>query len=544
MTRRASNRFRRICFWNLITAVTLSGPLTTSTRAESIGNAASSVEDIIQEELCGWATHDSCPLSSAPRSEPEVVEEPIAVTPVATETPPSRPAAMIETSLASIATAACATAGISVEQIVEPFAMVGPHLADSLQRVNEFQSWWQEQAAKQADEPIASEHAAEYATEQPTEHTQAQQQFKTTAADPVVENVASPSDLCPAEVSHVPIVDFESEIAPSEPWSENLASATEADSVNDVESVDDSQIDTDSADDHRVLVKGNDEEIRDELIELATEEPVDTIGIDTEVFGPSVLLVESAEQVIETEQPIDSVIDAVESTDDSVSANDHHLVGTAPMIFSIDEAYLPYDLAVRDYQLDSLSSLAKRPFCVLSRVELSEQDFVREAATSSEPVERDDLDEVQLADAANSELDASFECLLDEGLSSVTLALENGGAVRKWLRPETVGRQVAAFVVKHNELTSELVSRLAEVWPEASQSQSPAGALLLARAGAVEAVQHHAGVARAKLAAQLAKVSKTTRQWISVIDDVVTDLRGQWQQIAQAPPQDSASQAR
>ena len=76
-----------------------------------------------EDELCGWATHDSCPIS---------IEE----------TPCGEPASTIEQSVAAAATAACAHHGISLEQIVEPFAMVGPHLANQLTQIREFDQWW------------------------------------------------------------------------------------------------------------------------------------------------------------------------------------------------------------------------------------------------------------------------------------------------------------------------------------------------------------------------------------------------------------------
>ena len=76
--------------------------------------ASESIESEYVEELCGWGTHDSGPIRS-------------------------RTSASFESSLASVAATACASAGISFEQIVEPFAMVGPHVSDSMERVKEFQ---------------------------------------------------------------------------------------------------------------------------------------------------------------------------------------------------------------------------------------------------------------------------------------------------------------------------------------------------------------------------------------------------------------------
>jgi hypothetical protein len=93
------------------------------------------VEFQYEEDLCGWATHDSCYVF-----DPEVA---VPYPRIATRTSCS-----FDQSIAAAAATACATAGISVEQIVEPFAMVGPHVSDSMKRVKEFQQWWQKMIAE------------------------------------------------------------------------------------------------------------------------------------------------------------------------------------------------------------------------------------------------------------------------------------------------------------------------------------------------------------------------------------------------------------
>ncbi len=110
-----------------------------------------------EEELCGWATHDSCPIAA--------------------ETIASRTLAAFDRSIATAAATACAKAGISIEQIIEPLAMVqpqlsqapsddsvtatadakagisvqeiiepfisiGPQFAASLDQIKQFQQWW------------------------------------------------------------------------------------------------------------------------------------------------------------------------------------------------------------------------------------------------------------------------------------------------------------------------------------------------------------------------------------------------------------------
>ncbi len=100
------------------------------------------------EELCGWgedcplATHDSG-LLPTPAAAAILPPSPVASRPVASKS-------SLDTSVTAIATAALASAGVSVEQIVEPFAMVGPYLDNSLEMVKGFQGWW-ETALTQAE---------------------------------------------------------------------------------------------------------------------------------------------------------------------------------------------------------------------------------------------------------------------------------------------------------------------------------------------------------------------------------------------------------
>ena len=85
------------------------------------------------EELCGWG--DYCPLAT---HDSGVLPTPTAAAilpPAPTASIPAASRSSLDTSVTAIATAALASAGVSVEQIVEPFAMVGPCLDNSLEMV-------------------------------------------------------------------------------------------------------------------------------------------------------------------------------------------------------------------------------------------------------------------------------------------------------------------------------------------------------------------------------------------------------------------------
>ena len=211
------------------------------------------------------------------------------------------------------------------------------------------------------------------------------------------------------------------------------------------------------------------------------------------------------------------------------------------MIFSIEEAYLPYDLAVRDYQADSLFSLAKRPFCIRARIELPEFDLAIDNVQPAEP--GDDVQPAEPNDVvANSDfvISGSADCLLDDWMWRTTLALEPEGSIRKWLQPELVGQQLAVAMAKHDQVVFGLAERLASWWPESPQPAGDAGAQLLARAGAIESLgqQQNADSHNADAndhdalanedAQQLVQAAAAIKQWVDTIEVAAATLKSRW----------------
>jgi len=482
--------------WSCLMAVAaLSASTLISSRSLADDDFDSIVANDYEAEWCGWGTHDSCPIEVA-----DISDEPAPA-----ETTTTRPLANLDESLAALATAACASAGVSVEQIVEPFAMVGPHFHRSLESVKDFQQWWQS-AAEQASE--------------------------TSAVDPDVDQPAPQSSAPAAQVNHVPLVDFDGELAASETATENLASATEPNAAEDIEIAAVADLDPSFEDDHCWYENSNDGDIQDELTELAAEEPLDVLDNYVGAFGPSVL--------------IDSVAEIAPAIEAESS-----IVGSTAMIFSIEEAYLPYDLAVRDYQADSLFSFAKRPFCIRARIELPEFDLAIDDAPAVEP--SDDVQAVEPSEidppaepndaVADSEFvnSGSADCLLDDWMWRATLALEPEGSIRKWLQPELVGQQLAAAMATHDQVVFGLAERLASWWPESPQPPAgDAGAQLLARAGAIEALDQqqnadsHNADANAQDALanedaqQLVQAAAAFKQWVDTIEVAATTLKSRW----------------
>ncbi len=379
------------------------------------------IERECEQELCGWATHDSCP---------------IAVTRVATRTSSS-----FDTSIAAAAATACASVGISVEQIVEPFAMVGPQVVNSYQKVKQFQDWWRKTTetsieAQQQDDDVADEIAQSVPESQ----------------DPVIK--ADPGMIADRE-------------------------ALAGDGETDRRQV----------------------ELQSRINTLAKEEP-----IDISLYGPSVLVVE--EEVSDERPPA-----PVNISDAALSQ-----VGASAVIVSIEESYLPYDLSANDLRLWSVFPLVTEPFCIRSRFESEtvsprwdqrDDAVAREpsavatepSAVATEPSASDsgDLATVEPAAASDSNPDdqstlttlGSADCLLDELIWNLDLALDRDSALQRWFTPRIYGQYLATFVIGSGRVAESAAARLAIVWPRSPEKKrlqkQTAGDQLLARAGAIEA---------------------------------------------------------
>ena len=85
-----------------------------------------------------------------------------------------------------------------------------------------------------------------------------------------------------------------------------------------------------------------------QLQELATQEPV-----DVDSLGPSVLIPARPKRKLPTIEV----------------ARIDPLIGSSPVIATIEEDYMPYDLSARDLRLWSVFPIASHPFCVRGQVE-------------------------------------------------------------------------------------------------------------------------------------------------------------------------------
>ncbi len=470
MTRRPV-RFLLSCFFAAAFSANI---LTTADTFADDTELDSIVAQEYEAELCGWGTHDSTPLDVTVKENQS--------------SPTDSEAKTFDSSLASIAAAAYAKTRVSVKQIVEPFAAVGPKISDSIKQVKAFQQWCVSAVERQVSTP---------------------------AADPVVEPVVIENDVRSLWISHVPIVDFD---GPSlvNVWAEQLNLARSRDTllIDNTQDDNDANPILDLRDDHSLQAEVDDEKIQAEFSEIVVD-PLDGIGADA-AYGPSILEEIPADEIGVASQQEQNSGDSPSLASNELPAS--RTVGSSPMIFLMEEAYSPYDLAVRDLYASGVLSIAKRPFCIRARMDLPEHDLAFDQPEETTAVKRDEI-ESQVVDQVEPEfvMSGSADCLLDDWVWRATLALEEGGAVRKWVRPEVVGRQVAALVAKHNRIAFGLADRLANVWPKSEQPEATAGALLLARAGAVEAGEdrQNAAALDADDTRQLAQAAATLKEWFS-----------------------------
>jgi hypothetical protein len=197
--------------------------------------------------------------------------------------------------------------------------------------------------------------------------------------------------------------------------------------------------------------------------------------LDPDHFGASVL-VSSLDRL--SEQPFGQ---------QAKPRRESALVGCSPMIFTLEENYMAYDMAQRDVKLWCVFPTTTRPFCIRrqaaefdSHPMWNDFDVAVEKEIKSPP------------ESLASQLQCSAYCVLEDWV----VALENWtvaeSPVRRLLRPRQVGRQLATFSSRQSHLAGRAVAVLAKHWPEIKTDHrpSPAGAALLARAEASD--QHPA----------------------------------------------------
>ena len=171
-------------------------------------------------------------------------------------------------------------------------------------------------------------------------------------------------------------------------------------------------------------------------------------------------------------------------------------------------------------------------------------DAAVEAPADAEPMQEEVVAEVEQAESlelvvANPSLPqgeeiveevpgyvGSPDCLLEDVLWQVSVAMEDANVTDRWLRPKRVGKRLASLVVGGDRVATRVASELALVWPANAQPAKPipgSGAKLLARAEAAEQLPAE-GTAKPFTPEQLAQADAMFRQWVGVAQSVLDDL--------------------
>lgn len=299
------------------------------------------------DELCGWVQS----TTEANLSEPDTVKS----------------GGPVGNSITAIVAAVASSKGVSLQQFVEPFAMVGPEVEDASRMIREFDRWWKS------------------------------------------------------------MVEF----------GKTLSSASMDQAINDI----------------------------------ANLEPIDVNSIDLDVHGPSVL--ERPEDVADaTEQPTQGIELGIELGIEVTRLDS--LVGSAPMIATINVPYLPYDLSASDLRLRSVFPFTTQAFCVRSRV----------AQWNPVPMWTE-VDQFQAEPQQPESAVGPVDCWMEELISKVDDWSGPQSPVWTWATPNQIGVQLANVAAQRNLLVSKATQIIAAHWPEPIAPPSPIGLALLIRADAV-----------------------------------------------------------
>jgi hypothetical protein len=304
-----------------------------------------------------------------------------------------------------------------VEQILEPFAMVGPfetvdeesaplattslesppaaeevavieesadyEVADAvpnarqLAEASALNRWWLDEDST----PAESEHDAVIVKAEVVETEVAASEV---AEIEVAEIVVAECEVAESEVAEIEVAEIEvaeSEVAQIEVAESEVAEivVTETE-VAEIEVAESEIAEIVVAESEIAEIEVAESEIAEAITELAADEPVD---VETEVAAADIEVV--------AENVESSVVDAAE------------LVGSAPLIATITDAYSPYDIAQRDLELEFLPLSTVQP--IKSKIYVTLSDSADVNAPSEQTVE---------VVASEPAIDASPDCLLDE----------------------------------------------------------------------------------------------------------------------------------
>ena len=294
--------------------------------------------------------------------------------------------------------------------------------------------------------------------------------------------------------------------------------------------------------------------------------------------------------VVDQEQPVaeqnavaEHEVIVEKETDPNPVDTSSMLVGSSPMIYTIEETYQSYDPPVADNDPEPsdeekvvVNAVAPviwgegildpqhHPICIRSLIVDEEPNWSplepARKAWAGELVQSDldqqdtdsnveTIDQTAAADVADTQaedlsddslLTGSVDCLMGELIWKVSVILEDVSISDPWLRPKRLGHEMASLVVSGDRMVSRLASELGQAWPVPPAVAEPirgSGVKLLARAEAVERPAAERAtdesLDQAQMQAQLAQVSAKLRQWVDVTQKFVRDWNRSFEDVAE-----------
>ena len=363
---------------------------------------------------CQLGTHDSCP-------DQRVNDDPVAET------------------LATIAASVGSRFGVSVQQMVEPFAMVGPDACSTLDEIAGLMKYWSAPYADETEEVVGADPSTDSISDD---------------ADADVEGT-SRSSVEPQIVSLVPFVDFGRQLETNDGWASPLASAAmfgfEDPAVRD----DDESIDWQSHDDATfgvVVIKDVMRPQHDtpELHGVIDQQPsgqevTAAVGGDAAASKNATVSEETRVAGSRVEQRTAASTDANGS---EVPSSNQRLVGCSGMIATLDQTVSWFDLTAGDDHLRNFFPAKEGDYCLVQRNELHFRDLDRDGE------EKATVSLSRFTDPT---------CLLDESIWDLQQLLDRKSKFRRSLRVKRMGRELGRFVSSATKSTSRYLATWFEI---------------------------------------------------------------------------------
>ena len=487
--------FKRIAFASLLAGscafhsspLLAAGDTTSSvlpTTERAIGETANGETEPREywEDWCGWGTHDSCPvdytkeldavaarekdesevsfekLQKTAGEHSELAQSQLAESQLIDEEDDSIPVFALAESLAQ-------STGVSIQQVIEPFAMVTPFAQSSLEQIAELQRSAVKIAEEIAAREVAQEAAkieAKKAREKAIRQQIANDAFRSLGDDQL--------DLVVLDNDKQDVKAIRSVEKSVKRFDEILLSGGST------------PPNWDTRDDRTFDVVSSGDMFRSELDSLAAEEPIDVF-----IHGPSVLKTPAETLASQANPPTSKP-----------------LIGSSPVIATIDESYMPYDIASRDLRIWPYHTTPIKPYCIVNRNNHVE-DFAwwpdEDSASNTQNKEQaietvtsvdSSVEEVTSVDSSVEEVvlvETSVECLVDEIVWKFDNAISSLAQRKKQFSPRRMGRRIGRLTGSPAIATQRAINAIARFWPESGtvESSTQASKELLARAEAIEA---------------------------------------------------------